>query len=132
MTDEQARIQARLMRAGALIHLARKLASWDGAAAQFTSIYDGSPLAIAGDALMLVGARKANDRLEKELHGLRAAGDLPEIETIRAIGDCYVPGAIYSAVYSGHRAAREFGEAIDGDGVGYVRERVVLESEARP
>jgi len=132
MTDEQARIQARLMSAGALIHLARKLASWDGAIAQFISIYDGSPLTIAGDALMLVGARKANDRLEKELHALRAAGNLPEIETIRAIGDCYVPGAIYSAVYSGHRAAREFGETIDGDGVGYIRERVVLASEARP
>ena len=132
MTDEQARIQARLMSAGVDIHLARKLAGWDGAMARFTSIYDGSPLTVAGDSLMLVGARKANDRLERELYALRAAGNLAGIETIRAVGDCYVPGAIYSAVYAGHRMAREFGEAIDGDGVGYVRERVTLEGEGRP
>ena len=128
MTDEQARIQARLMAAGVTIHLARKLAGWDGATARFASIYDGSSLSVPGDALVLVGARKPRDTFEHELRALQERGDLPGVETIRAIGDCYVPGAIYSAVYSGHRAAREFGEAIDRDGVGYLRERVLLEA----
>ncbi len=132
MTDEQVRIQGRLMAAGVTIHLARKLAGWDGAAARFVGIYDGSALSVSGDALMLVGARKPNDTLENELRALQVSAGLPGVETIRAIGDCYVPGAIYSAVYSGHRAAREFGEAIDRDGVGYVRERVPVEGKATP
>jgi dimethylamine/trimethylamine dehydrogenase len=126
MTDEQARIQARLMQAGVAIHLARKIAGWDGATASLASIYDGSVLPVSGDALLVVGARAGNDSLERELRRLQAAGSLPQIQTIRAIGDCHVPGAIYSAVYSGHRAAREFGEAIDPDAVGYIRERVAL------
>ena len=38
MTDEQFRVQTRLMAAGATIHLARRLARWDGATAAFASI----------------------------------------------------------------------------------------------
>jgi len=128
MTDEQARIQGRLMAAGVTIQLARKLAGWDGFTARFASIYDGSSLPVPGDALMLVGARRPKDTLERELRTLQESGGLSGVETIRAIGDCYVPGAIYSAVYSGHRAAQEFGEATDRDGVGYIRERVRVEA----
>jgi dimethylamine/trimethylamine dehydrogenase len=106
--------------------MARKIAGWDGAEARFASIYDGSPLSISGDALLLVGAREASDALERSLRERRATGGLPELQTIKAIGDCHVPGAIYNAVYSGHRAAREFGETIDPDAVGYIRERVTL------
>jgi dimethylamine/trimethylamine dehydrogenase len=123
MTDEQARIQARMMSAGITIHLARRLTGWDGATAGFASIYDGSALGISGDALLIAGARQANDGLERELLALKADGKLPQFATIRAIGDCYVPGAIYNAVYSGHRLAREFDETIDRDRVSYVRER---------
>jgi dimethylamine/trimethylamine dehydrogenase len=126
MTDEQARIQTKLMQAGVAIHLARKITGWDGATASFASIYDGSLLSISGDALLVVGARAGNDGLEREQRRRQAAGSLPQIQTIRAIGDCHAPGAIYSAVYSGHRAAREFGETIDPDAVGYIRERVAL------
>ncbi len=123
MTDEQVRIQSRMMSVGVTIHLARHLTGWDGAAARFASIYDGSDLAVAGDALLIAGARQMNDSLERELLALQAAGKLPQLASIRAIGDCYVPGAIYNAVYSGHRLAREFDETIDRDAVGYSRER---------
>ena len=53
-----------------------------------------------------------------------AAGSLSDIVTIRAVGDCYAPGAIFNAVYAGHRLAREFDQDIDRDRVGYLRERV--------
>ncbi len=58
----------------------------------------------------------------------RGAGELGHIETLRTIGDAFVPGAIYAAVYAGHRVAREFGESIDPDDVGYIRELVDLGS----
>jgi dimethylamine/trimethylamine dehydrogenase len=120
MTDEQFRVQTRLMAAGVAIHLARRLAGWDGATASFASIYDGATLAIDADALLLVAARDSNDELARELQGLGP------LETLRTIGDAHVPGAIYAAVYGGHRMAREFGESIDPDAVGYIRELVDL------
>jgi dimethylamine/trimethylamine dehydrogenase len=118
MTDEQFRVQTRLMAAGVAIHLARRLASWDGARAGFASVYDGAILTVDADALLLVAARESNDELARELRG--RAG----LETLSTIGDAHVPGAIYAAVYGGHRMAREFGESIDPDAVGYIRELV--------
>jgi dimethylamine/trimethylamine dehydrogenase len=133
MTDEQMRVQTRLMAAGAVIHLARRIVGWDGATGRFASIYDGSPLDVSGDALLVVGARQAKGSLEQELRALLATDGLPQVETIRAVGDCRVPGAIYSAVYDGHRAAREFGEAVDPDAVGYIREMASIDQpESRP
>ena len=127
MTDEQMRVQTGLMAAGATIHLARRIEAWDGVTARFASIYDGSPLKVSGDALLVVAARQAADSLAEDMRALQAAGGLPQIETIRAIGDCRVPGAIYSAVYDGHRVAREFGAAVDPDAVGYSREIVAVD-----
>ncbi len=124
MTDEQMRVQTRLMAAGAVIHLARRLTGWDGATARFASIYDGAVLPVTGDVLLVTAARETNDGLERELRNLRAGGNLPVVGTIRAIGDCYAPGAIFNAVYAGHRLAREFDQEIDRDGVGYARETV--------
>jgi dimethylamine/trimethylamine dehydrogenase len=126
MTDEQFRVQTRLMAAGAAVHPARRLAGWAGGTARFASIYDGGVLDIAADALLLVAAREPEDRLEGELLAMRERGELGHVETLRTIGDAHVPGAIYAAVYSGHRMAREFGESIDPDAVGYVREMVDL------
>src|SRR5579871_4965679 len=71
MTDEQMRVQTRLMAAGAAIHLARRIQGWDGATARFASIYDGSPLEVSGDALLVVGARQARSSLEQELRMLQ-------------------------------------------------------------
>ncbi|HEY2110822.1 MAG TPA: NADH:flavin oxidoreductase, partial [Dongiaceae bacterium] len=126
MTDEQFRVQTRLMAAGVAIHLARRLASWDGATARIASIYDGDAVDIAGDSLLLVAARDPVDALARELAVMREGGELDRIETLHTIGDAFVPGAIYAAVYAGHRAAREFGETIDPDEVGYIRELVSL------
>jgi dimethylamine/trimethylamine dehydrogenase len=124
MTDEQMRVQSRLIAAGASIHPARRLTGWDGARARYASIYDDVPLEIECDGLLIAAARVANDGLERTLLALRAAGSLPDIETIQAIGDCYAPGAIFNAIYSGHRLAREFDQDIDRDRVGYIREHV--------
>ena len=126
MTDEQFRVQSRLLAAGVAIHLTRRLAGWDGGTARFASIYDGAVLDVAGDSLLVVAARDPADALARELAAMREAGELGQVETLQSIGDGFVPGAIYAAVYAGHRAAREFGEDIDPDAVGYIRELVDL------
>ncbi len=126
MTDEQFRVQTRLMAAGVAIHLTRRLASWDGEIARFVSIYDGGAIDIAGDGLLVVAARDPADELARALAAMRDSGKIGHVETLQSIGDAFVPGAIYAAVYAGHRAAREFGEDIDPDDVGYIRELVDL------
>jgi len=126
MTDEQFRVQTRLMSAGVMIHLTRRLAGWKDGIARFASSYDGATIDVAGDSLLVVAARDPADELARALVAMREAGKLDHIETLQSIGDAFVPGAIYAAVYAGHRAAREFGEDIDPDGVGYIRELVDL------
>ncbi|MFI5019567.1 MAG: FAD-dependent oxidoreductase, partial [Dongiales bacterium] len=126
MTDEQFRVQSRLLAAGVAIHLTRRLASWDGEIARFVSIYDGGALDVAGDSLLVVAARDPADTLARELAAMREAGELDQVETLQSIGDGFVPGAIYAAVYAGHRAAREVGDESDADEVGYIRALVDL------
>ena len=89
-------------------------------------MYTGRERTVAAATLVLVTSRQANDALYRALKedetGRHAAG----IKTLRAIGDCDVPGAVVHATYSGHRAAREFGEAIDADAFPYRRELVFV------
>src|SRR4029077_14663458 len=85
MTDEQFRVQSRLMAAGVAIHLTRRLAGWDGSRASFASIYDGAAIDVAGASLLLGAARDPLDALARELAALRKGGELDHIETLRTI-----------------------------------------------
>ena len=61
---------------------------------------------------------------------LMALGDGPQnagIKSIRRIGDCYGPSLIASAVYEGHRYARELDTDVDIDVVPFKREHHKLE-----
>ncbi len=61
------------------------------------------------DALVLVTARLPNDALFRELAaGMADDGHCPAVSRI---GDCEAPAAIFAAVYSGHRFARDFENA---------------------
>jgi dimethylamine/trimethylamine dehydrogenase len=123
-TDEQLKVQTRLMKMGIELVLAHRLDRWHGDRAELGCIYTGVTKAVQGDCLLSVSSRQSNDALYRALKedetGRRAAG----IVTLRAIGDCDVPGAIFHATYAGHRAAREFGEVIDPDRFPYKRELV--------
>ncbi len=120
MTDEQARVQKRLIALGVRIVTGHVLSAWTGSRAAFADIYAGRPLEIESGHLVLVGAREPEDGLYHDLVSAPAEG----VATFRRIGDCEAPGAIYSAVFSGHRAARELGEEPDPHGIGYRREDV--------
>jgi dimethylamine/trimethylamine dehydrogenase len=81
---------------------------------------------VAAATLVVVTSRLANDGLYRALKEDEAGRAAAGIKTLRAIGDCDVPGAIVHATYSGHRAAREFGEAIALDAFPYRRELVFV------
>ena len=74
------------------------------------------------EGLVLVSNRFANDGLYRQLQQVAADGRL---RSLRLIGDAEAPNLIAQAVFSGHLAAREFEEALDG-GVPFRREHLRL------
>ncbi|TXH38727.1 MAG: NADH:flavin oxidoreductase [Rhodospirillaceae bacterium] len=125
-TDEQFKVQTKLMKMGVNLILAHRLDAWHGDAAEVACIYTGVTRRIAGETLLSVTARQADDGLYRALKEDAAARGAADIVTLRAIGDCDVPGAIVHATYAGHRAAREFGETIDPDQFPFKRELVFV------
>jgi dimethylamine/trimethylamine dehydrogenase len=107
MSNEQPQVHRALFTAGIALHtLARVTAFYRGVvtlANQFTNAETRLECA----ALVIVGARLANDALHAALTArpdeLARAG----IKSVTRIGDALAPGAIVHAVYSGHRYARE-------------------------
>src|SRR5262249_50228242 len=113
LTDEQFRVHTQLLGAGAAVHLTRRLVGSDGATARLRVSVFGPRGGPGGIGVVGGGPRPPADELAGALQDMRQQGGLPQVETLRVIGDAHVPGAIYAAVYAGHRAAREFGEDID-------------------
>lgn len=112
MSNELVDIRSRMVDLGIRIILEQYLTNFGDGAAQLCSIYrDTDVHSIDCGSLVVVGVRKADDALFRELNTdpdrLADAG----IATLRSIGDCRVPGAIAHAVYSGHECAR----TIDAD-----------------
>jgi len=125
-TDEQFKVQSKLMGAGVKLVLTHKLKAWHRDHAELACIYTGASKRVMATTLILVTSRLPNDALYRALKTDAAGRTTAGIITLRAIGDCDVPGAIVHATYAGHKAAREFGEAIDPDRFPYRRELVFV------
>ena len=110
-TAEQWRGQAALLEAGIEILPNRALSRWQAGEAESACIFTGRTQRHAAASLLTVTSREPDDALWRALaadpEALREAG----VETLRRIGDCHAPGIIAAAVYAGHKAARELGEA---------------------
>ena len=120
MTDEQFKVQARLLSLGLEPTFTHRLASWNGGEAELACNYTDRRKTIAASTLVAVTSRAPNDALYQALRGAEG------IETLAVIGDAAVPGAVVHATYSGHRFARAFGEDIDPDQMPYRRELVFV------
>jgi len=83
---------------------------------------------LPADGVVMVTSRLPEDGLYHEL--LHAHDGAPDAKshTLRRIGDCHAPGIIATAVYEGHRYARELGVDIDAVDVPFRRERHVIET----
>ena len=70
---------------------------------------------VAADAVVLVTTRTPVDGLYREIAGTIesvSSGSVPAA-TLNKIGDCDAPAIIASAIYAGHRYARELGTDIE-------------------
>jgi dimethylamine/trimethylamine dehydrogenase len=112
-TEEQHRIQERILTLGIHLKTGTLLSEIRSGGVIAECIYTGRTLEIPASAVVLVTSRAPRDDLYLSLRD--------EID-IERIGDCLAPGTIATAVYSGHRYARE----MDADipvGIPFLRER---------
>jgi dimethylamine/trimethylamine dehydrogenase len=114
-TDEQMRIQARMIEAGVRIEVGAVLESIGDGSAVLACAYTGRTHEVEAAGAVMVTSREPADSLYHEL--------CEKIDVVR-IGDCLAPGTIATAVYSGHRYAREM-DAEPGGDVAFRREHAL-------
>ena len=118
-TMEQERIQRRLLELGVEILTHKNLLSVRPGEVTLACTFTDREETRAAATLVPVTMREPVDGL---FHALAAGMDR---ERLHRIGDCFAPGTIASAVYQGHRFAREFG-APKTEEVPFRRELVAL------
>ncbi|MCB9109835.1 MAG: FAD-dependent oxidoreductase [Anaerolineales bacterium] len=119
-TLEQGRIYKRLLDLNVTLLPHHALASHSPTTATVTHTITNAETTLDCDAIVMVTDRIPNDSLYHELKPALADGRL---KSLRVIGDAEAPNIIAQAVFSGHLAAREFGEAIDPDVTPFKVER---------
>lgn len=97
-TEEQHRIQERLLTVGVELVTGTELAGVDANSVSLACIYTGKTREVAADNVVMTTSRTPRDAL------FHALSDRVHIDRI---GDCLAPGTIATSVYSGHRFARE-------------------------
>jgi dimethylamine/trimethylamine dehydrogenase len=116
MSNEQPQVHRALFACGIALHtLARVVGLARGELhleRQFTSV----PLVLPCASLIIVGARLAEDTLQRALAARADELTAAAVRSVTAIGDALAPGAIVHAVYSGHRYARELDADPDSSG----------------
>jgi dimethylamine/trimethylamine dehydrogenase len=115
-TLEQERIEQRLRSLGVQIHTRTTLQSIGADHVVAEAVIDGRASELPRRSVVLVADRLPRTELYEQLL------DLGGLDTLQLIGDADAPGLIAQAVFSGHRAARQFGESVDRDAVEFLRE----------
>ncbi len=107
MSNEQPQVHRALFACGIALHTLARVVGFARGELRLERQFTNVPLVLPCGSLIIVGARLAEDALQRALAAraeeLTAAG----IRSVSAIGDALAPGAIVHAVYSGHRYARE-------------------------
>jgi dimethylamine/trimethylamine dehydrogenase len=113
-TEEQARVQARLLECGVAIEVGTVLESVGDDEAVLACAFSGRTRAIPAASAVVVTSREPRDALYHEL--------VDRIEIVR-VGDCSAPGTIAAAVFAGHRYARYLDAEVPD--VPFLRERAL-------
>jgi dimethylamine/trimethylamine dehydrogenase len=124
-TQERPRLMPQLLAEGIELVTERTLVGIKDGEVELANVYSGESETRACGSIMMVGSRRPDDALYKQLAADPEALEKAGIKLCERIGDCLAPGAIQGAVYSGHRFARELDGAIP-EGVPYIQERIAL------
>jgi dimethylamine/trimethylamine dehydrogenase len=107
MSNEQPQIHRALFAAGVSVHTLSRVTAFDDGAVVLARQFTDSAARLECGALVIVGARFANDALHGELMARTADLEAAGVRTLARIGDALAPGALVHAIYSAHRYARE-------------------------
>jgi dimethylamine/trimethylamine dehydrogenase len=121
-TLEQEHVEARLRQMGVKLIPRNRLIAIGAGAVTLAHMISSDTVETAADAVVLVTDRSPRDEVYQALRPALAQGKL---DSLRVIGDAEAPHIIAQAVFSGHRAAREFEENPAGD-VSFLIEHVAL------
>lgn len=123
-TLEQDSIQGRLLELGVAIRTAKAMNSIGRDSVEVKCVYSGQLSEFGCDNVIMVTARIPKDKLYHEFIADLGEFDAANASKAHCIGDCYAPGTIAAAVYSGHQFARNFGEPADDREVPFLRELI--------
>jgi dimethylamine/trimethylamine dehydrogenase len=121
-TFEQERVQQRLQQVGVSLLAQHTLEGIGAGAVRLAGKVPARAMELPCDAVILVTDRVPSDGLYHELQPALAEGRL---KSLRVIGDAEAPNIIAQAVFAGHLAAREFGEAALGETPFFVERATV-------
>lgn len=102
-TEEQFRIQQRLMSLSIGIETGATLSGVKADHVVIESVHTENTTEIGAETVVMATSRTPQDELYQSLHGR-----IP----VDRIGDCLAPGTIATAVYSGHKFARELDASV--------------------
>jgi dimethylamine/trimethylamine dehydrogenase len=112
-TLEQNRIQAKLLDLGIEIMTSKKITQIRQSKVQLQCKYTRKVTETEADCFLPVTSRNPQDELYQEYLNNPAPYHAAGIKGVVAIGDCYAPGIIAQAVYSGHQYARQLDNPIN-------------------
>jgi dimethylamine/trimethylamine dehydrogenase len=92
--------------------------------AQLLHVHTNRAVGLAASTIVMVTARLPEDRLYRALEAMPDRLAESSVKSVSRIGDCLAPGAIFHAVYAGHRYARELDAPAAA--VAFARERILL------
>ena len=126
-TLEQGRIQSRLHAIGVTIVPLHSLTGIGTDSVTASYVYTSEERRIEAQSVVLVTAMAPEDGLYHDLLARRDEWADHGIGTVSRIGDCFGPGTIAHAVWSGHKFARTLSESeYDSNDVPFLRENVEL------
>jgi dimethylamine/trimethylamine dehydrogenase len=126
-TLERGAIQRRMAEAGVGMMPNTMLLAVEDGRALVRDTLNLREVELPADGVVMVTARLPEDELYYEvLHALERAPDAG-VRSVRRVGDCMGPGIIATAIYEGHRYAREIGDEIEVGVVPFRRERLVID-----
>jgi dimethylamine/trimethylamine dehydrogenase len=124
-TLEQSRIQKGLLKMGVEIVALHDVVAADAGTIRAQCVYSQREKLIDAASLILVTSLWPNGTLYSDLIGRQDAWADQGVKRVTRIGDCYAPGTIAAAVWSGHKYARSLG-VLDTDEVAFDRDVLAL------
>jgi len=124
-TLEQRHIQKKLIDLGVELFPNMDLFKCYSGRVELSCVFTEDKIEKECDSLLLITERIQNDELKKSVEADKEKISSVGIKTLKSIGDCYAPGTMAAAVYSGHLAAREF-QTEQKEDVPFLRERIKI------